>query len=458
VTPTPARLVALELVRRVFEDGAWADRAFPAIADRAGLQGQDRAHAQRLAYGTVQRRGTCDHMIELLAGRPVGELDPPVLAALRLGLYEVLFSSRTPDHAAVDQAVELAKVDMGRGGARRASAAAGLVNAVLRRAAREAPDLIAGLDDSTPEWAAIAHSCPEWLARMWWRELGQDDARALLRAANEPSESAFRVNTLRADPELVRAELAAAGEEVEGPAGSGPLAPRDALVVRGPLSAGLRRRLDAGELVAQARASQAVVGVLAAASGERVLDLCAGPGIKTTGIVAGADGAADVVAVEIDPERARQLVELCRRLGAARVDVRRADAAGDDLGGGYDRVLVDPPCSDLGTLASRPDVRWRKSPETVEGLAGVQAAIARRGAAALRPGGTMVYSTCTISERENEGVVAALLEECPELHADDLGSAHPALASTRDARFLQTRPDRDGTDGFFIARLRRSEG
>ena len=164
MTATPARIAALDLVRRVFEEGAWADRAFPAIADRAGLQGRERAHAQRLAYGTVQRRGTCDHLIELWAERPVGELDPPVLGALRLGIYEVLFAGGTPDHAAVDQAVDLAKAGMGRMGARRGAAAAGLVNAVLRRAAREGPGLVAGLGDSTPEGAAIAHSCPEWLA------------------------------------------------------------------------------------------------------------------------------------------------------------------------------------------------------------------------------------------------------------------------------------------------------
>jgi 16S rRNA (cytosine967-C5)-methyltransferase len=135
--------------------------------------------------------------------------------------------------------------------------------------------------------------------------------------------------------------------------------------------------------------------------------------------------------------------------------VELGDAASADFGAGYDRVLVDPPCSDLGTLASRPDARWRKSPEAVERLATLQRRILARGARALRSGGTLVYSTCTISARENEGIAADLLEN-GDLIADELGEQHPELASTRESRFLQVRPDRDGTDGFFIARVRKA--
>lgn len=458
MSATPARRAAFELVRRVFEDGAWANRAFPAIAERARLDGRERAQAQRLAYAAVQRRGTSDHLIGALAERAPEELDAPVLAALRLGLCELLFAA-TPGRAAVHQAVELAKsaVAAEHGGGR-AEAAAGLVNAVLRRAARERAELLAGLDDATPRSAAIAHSCPEWLARMWWAELGPRAARGLMRAANEPPETALRVNTLAADPESLLRGLAEAGEPVERPRAPAPLAPPEALVVSGPLSARLRARIAAGELIAQARASQAVVDLLGPRAGERVLDLCAGPGIKTTQVVARAGNRVRVVALELDAGRARQVKELCERLGARGVEVRRADATVADLGEGYDRVLVDPPCSDLGTLASRPDLRWRKSPAAIADLAATQATLLARGVGALRPGGTLVYSTCTISERENERVVQALLGADRALDADDLGSEYPALASSRDARFLETRPDRDRTDGFFIARLRRAGG
>jgi 16S rRNA (cytosine967-C5)-methyltransferase len=444
----PQRRAAYEVLRRVFEHGAWADRAFPAAADRHGLDSRERAQAQRLAYGAVQRRGTTDHLIEGLADRPVRRLDPPVLGALRLGLYELAFSDATPDHAAVDQAVELAK----GGGGRRRLAGAKLVNAVLRRAA-SSDDLLAGLDDATPEGAAALHSCPEWLARLWWDELGAEVTRSLLAAINQPAETALRVNTLKADSQATIDELLASGESVVRP-GSGLLAPPDALVVEGQLSEALRSRVGAGELVPQARGSQAVVEVLDPQPGERVLDLCAAPGIKTSAIAAGMRDRGEIVAVERDPARANQLRELCARLGATCVEVVVGDAAEADLGDGYDRILVDPPCSDLGTLASRPDARWRKSPELIERVAGIQEAILGRALDALDKDGTLVYSTCTISRREGEDRVQELLAT-GRAQAVDLGRASPELASGHDSRFLQVRPDRDNTDGFFIARLER---
>jgi 16S rRNA (cytosine967-C5)-methyltransferase len=450
-----ARRAAYEVLRRVFEHGAWADRVLETAAERHRLDDRERSQAQRLAYGAVQRRGTADHFIAELAERPVDRLDPPVLAALRLGAYELLYSSATPPRAAVDQAVELAKSGLGeRADRRRADGAAGLVNAVLRRLARQRDTLLAGLDDSTPDGAAVALSYPSWLARMWWEELGGKEARSVMAAMNEPAETALRVNALKVDPSRTSLEALGGGSGgLRRPAGPSPLAPPEALVVQGRLGEGLRRRIAAGELVPQARASQAVLALLDPRPGERILDLCAAPGIKATAIAARLRNEGEVVAVEIDPGRARRLRELCGRLGATCVRVVEGDATRIDIPGGYDRVLVDPPCSDLGTLASRPDARWRKSPEMIERLAGIQGSILARGAGALAEGGTLVYATCTISERENERRVAELLSAEPGLTCDDLGRSHPSLASPRDGRFLQTTPDRDGTDGFFIARL-----
>jgi 16S rRNA (cytosine967-C5)-methyltransferase len=446
----PQRRAAYEVLRRVFEHGAWADRAFPAAAERHGLDARERAQAQRLAYGAVQRRGTADHLIERFADRPSAKLDPPVLAALRLGLYELAFSDATPDHAAVDQAVELAKGD----GTRRRRAGAGLVNAVLRRAA-VAEDLLVDLDDLTPEGAAALHSSPEWLARMWWDELGADRARSLLAAANLPPETALRANTLRVDPEALLEELAASGERMRRPDAPEVLAPPEALVADGPLGADLRKRIASGDVVPQARSSQAVVALLEPQPGERVLDLCAAPGMKTTAIAARMRDRGEVVAVERDRARSEELRALSARLGAGCVTVVEGDAAEADVGDGYDRVLVDPPCSDLGTLASRPDARWRKSPELIDRLAGVQGVILHRAVEVLRPGGTLVYSTCTISRREGEEPARALVEEAG-VEPHDLGSRWPRLASPHDRRFLQVLPDRDRTDGFFIARLERA--
>ena len=444
---TESRRVAFRVVRRSLEGGAFADRALPAEATRAGLDRRDRAQAQRLAYGAIQRAGTADWIVGRLASRPPSDLDPPLRAALLLGLYELLFADATPDHAAVDQAVELAKT---AGAARGAP----LVNAVLRRAARERGELLASLDDSTPQGAAIAHSVPAWLAEMWWRELGAEGARSMLRSVNEPAETALRVNGLRPDARAIGDRLRAA-EGVHAAKGPPPLAPDLALVVEGPLPDEALAALEAGDAVAQSRASQAVVEVLDPRPGERVLDLCAGPGIKTTAIAAKLGGAGEVVAVELDEGRAGQIRELAGHLGADRVRVVRDDAARADTGEGYDRVLVDPPCSDLGTLAARPDARWRKSPEGIERLAAGARRILERAAAAVRPGGAIVYSTCTISSAENEAVVGAALAAAPSLAVDDLGASFPPLAAAGDARFLQTLPGRDRTSGFFVARLSR---
>jgi 16S rRNA (cytosine967-C5)-methyltransferase len=454
---TPARRAAYEVLRRTFEDQAWTDRAFTAAATRMELSGRQLAQSRRLSYGSVQRRATSDHLIARLAGRDPASIDAGALAALRLGVYELLFADAAPDHAAVDQAVELAKAGVRRDGAAagRARAAAGFVNAVLRRVAAGREELLAGLDDSTPEGAAIALSYPVWLASMWWSELGADEARALMRAMNEPAETAMRVNTLRAEPEALAGELREAGIEVRGPGDGGLLAPSDGLVLdRAPEP--VRARIETGELVPQSRGSQAVVALLDPRPGDRVLDLCAGPGIKTTQIAARLGGRGEIRSLELDRRRAAEIETLCARAGAGSVTVEVGDAAEADLGSGYDRILVDAPCSDLGTLASRPDARWRKSPEQIGRLAQLQRRIVTHAARALAPGGTLVYATCTISSAENEAVAATVADYARGLETDELGAAHPHQRLRRDHRFLQLRPDRDRTTGFFIARYRRS--
>jgi 16S rRNA (cytosine967-C5)-methyltransferase len=430
---TPARRLAFGVVRATFEEDAHTERAFREAAEAAGLAGRERAQAQRLAYGAVQRRATLDAALERLADRPLRRLDPPVLAALRLGAFELLFADGTPDHAAVDQAVELVK-------AAGAAHAAGFANAVLRRLGRERDGLRESLlgDDSTPEKAAIAHSAPLWLAQMWWRELGADGARSLLATCNEPPERAFRVNVLRTDAASVLERLGDAGVAAHSaaPIGSGEaaLALPEMIVVEGPTGDLVPELVAAGELTPQSRGSAVVVEVLEPQPGEHVLDLCAGPGIKTGQIAERMGDRGEVISIESDPERAAEVAGQANRLGLRSVTVIEVDATlGDGFGPSFDRVLLDAPCSDLGALASRPDARWRKSPATIERLTKLQAQLLERARASLRPGGTLVYSTCTISRRENEGQLDAELA-------------------------VQLRPDRDRTTGFFIGRSKRDDG
>jgi 16S rRNA (cytosine967-C5)-methyltransferase len=455
VSPAAPRAIAFAVLQQTFDEGAFTDVAFRRAAEAAGLEGRERAQAQRLSFGAVQRRGTSDAIVSRLAERSPRLLDPPVRAAMRLGLYEILFSDATPDRAAVNEAVELVK-----GSA--AAHAAGFVNAVLRRAARERDDLLALLaDDSDPAAAAVAHSAPLWLAELWWEELGPDATRSLLAAGNEPAERALRVNTLRATPAEVAERLAAAGVQTAAAAGPWPLDPAPVLVARGSIAAALPL-IEEGLLTPQSRASAGVVEVLDPQPGDQVLDLCAGPGTKTGGIAERTEDRATVISVEIDAERAGEVAGQAQRLGLRSVTVFEADGTEARLDRQFDRVLLDAPCSDLGTLAARPDARWRKSPEGIARLAGLQDALLGAAARSLRPGGTLVYSTCTVSRAENEERVAALLArgdagELPRLEADDLGAISPELAADGDPRYLQVRPDRDGTAGFFIARLRRAE-
>jgi 16S rRNA (cytosine967-C5)-methyltransferase len=404
---SPARRVAFVVLRRVFEDGAWADRALRAAVIE--LDERDRALAQRLAYGSVQRSRTLDHAIEVLARRPVARIDPPVLAALRLGAYQLAYLDGIPRYAAVNESVELVRA---AGPARAVSFA----NAVLRRLAEQARSLVEDLPEATAPEAALRHSYPDWVADVWWRDLGADGARALMRMQNEPAEVAVR---------LVRGS-------VDG-------RPDPALP-----GAWIVERLDEiavaeGRIWPQSRGSQLVGHVVGAQPGERTLDVCAAPGGKATML------AGEVVAVDVSESRVRELEGNVRRLGANGVTVVQADAR--DLPGdltGFDRALVDAPCSGLGVLAARPDLRWRAEP-----LPGLQLELLRAAIARVRSGGTVTYSVCTVNADEAEAVVDAV-----DLPAVDLGAEWPQFAHQRRPEFLQTLPHVHGTSGFFVARLR----
>jgi 16S rRNA (cytosine967-C5)-methyltransferase len=390
-TLSPARRAAHAVVLRTLAEGAYADRALHGEA--RGLDPRDRALAKQLAFGTVQRRLTLDHVIARHVDRT---LEPKVRAALQLGLFQLMFLDGVAAHAAIGEAVELAKPSPGHR----------LVNAVLRRVQREGAELPS---DATREGASIRHSHPRWIVDLWWDWLGADETRALLAADNEPAELALRVNA------LVDHGLDDIPGRREG----------ETIVVDGPFDALAHPGYAAGAFTPQSRASQLVARTLAPAPGERVLDLCAAPGGKTTHLAALMDASGELVAVERHPQRARALQATSARMHAANVSVVTADAKDYDGAGRFDRVLLDPPCSGLGTLRSHPDLRWRMSPQAIDQLAAEQDALLASARRALAPGGTLVYSVCTLSPRE---------ERLP-------GDA-----------VRRTFPHVDGTDGFYIAR------
>jgi len=410
VSATGARSAAHRVVLRVFEDGAYADRAFASAAAR--LDERDRPLAHRIAYGTVQRVRTLDYAIEALGRRPVRKLDPAVCAALRIGSYQLGYLEIAP-HAAVSESVELVR----EAGLERAVA---FTNAVMRRLAEGMRPLVESLPERTAAEAALKHSYPDWVAETWWKELGRQGALDLMRAQNEPLETVVRRNRRKEG-------------RVEGsPDSDLP----DALQVERVDE----RALADGVVWPQSRGSQLAGLAVRAGAGDRTLDLCAAPGGKATQL------AGKVVAVEKHPGRARELEENCRRLGADNVTVVCADALELPRSlDGFDKAIVDAPCSSLGILASRPDARWRAQP-----LPELQLALLRAAVERVRPGGSVVYSVCTINSAENERIVEASgLEPDPSLAEEWPQFRHP-----RRPDFLLTLPHIHRTSGFFIARLR----
>ena len=384
----PARRAAFEVVRRVFEEDAYADRALASAV--AGLDDRDRGLAQLLAYGTVQRCRTLDYGIEQLGKRPLRKLDPPVRTSLRLGAFQLAFTD-LPEHAVVDDAVELVR-------AARRERAVPFTNAVMRRVAQGFRGLVASLPDG-----ALKLSYPDWIAETFTRDFGAEAAIELMRAQNAP-------------PALEVHAEEPVGEPTDVPG---------AYVVD---------RVDPSRMWAMSRASQLAALVVGSQDGDRVLDTCAAPGGKTR-LLRG-----DVTAVEVHPGRARALAEeMPPNVTVVNADARELDASG------FDRALVDAPCSGLGVLARRPDLRWRARP-----LPELQLELLRAAAARTRPGGTIVYSVCTLNTDENEAVVDA-----SGLAIDPIAE-WPQYAHPTRPEFLLTLPHRDRTSGFFIARLRAS--
>lgn len=396
MSASPARRAAHEVVLRTLRDGAYADRALHAAAN--GLEPRERALAKRLAFGAVQRRGTLDWICDRHAR---GRLDPAVRAALHLGLEQLLFLDGIAEHAAISESVELAKPSPGHR----------LVNAVLRRVQREGVELPG---DDEPDGAAIRHAHPLWLVELWWKWLGADRTRALLAADNEPAQTALRVNPLAGERDLSDIPGARDGETI---------------VVDGAFDAFAHPGYAAGAFTPQSRASQRVGRYVDPRPGERVLDLCAAPGGKTTHLAALMAGEGEVVAVERHEGRAQALRATCERMHAhGVVRVVTADARSFRDEARYDRVLLDPPCSGLGTLQAHPDLRWRVQPDDLPVLAAQQDELLDAARANLRPGGTLVYSVCTLNPGEER------------------------LAPSDEA--WRTLPSEDHTDGFWAARVR----
>jgi 16S rRNA (cytosine967-C5)-methyltransferase len=446
--PAVARQLALRVLERVERAGAYADVLLHALLGRGDLAAADRAFATDLVHGTLRWRGRLDFLLAHVLDRDLDKLEPLVANALRLGAYQiVLGGGRIPPEVAVDESVRCVRA----AGAERAT---GLVNAVLRRLAAEHAR-VALPDPARDPLGFLTHalSLPAWLAARWLELFGPDEAMALARACNEIPPLVVRVNRLGVERDALVAELRARFPEAE-----------PCRFAQGGVRLGRRGNpaLDpaflAGRFTVQDEASQLVVALLDPRPGDRVLDVCAAPGGKATALAERLAGEGEVLALDRNARRLDLVRRHARRLGLEnlRCAVRDASLPLADLAAerGFDRVLVDAPCSGLGTLRRNPDARWRIGPADPPRLAETQLAILRQAAATLVPGGVLVYSTCTLLPEENEATVSAFLAEAPRfarMRAEDAPAEARPLVGADGC--LRTFPHRHDADGFFAARL-----
>ena len=452
-SPTLPRLIAVRVLERVQRVRAYADIALHNALARSELAGVDRALATELVYGTLRWRGRLDFMLGKVIDRDLEKLEPLVASTLRLGAYQLVFCDRIPDNAAVDQSVRCIRAV----GAERAT---GLVNAALRRLAREKDEIALPSLEANPQ-AHLEHalSLPRWIAERWIAAYGASAAAELARACNESPPLTVRANRCRTSPELLLEELC----ERFPDARRCTLAP-DGIRLGHAGDPGRDPAFLAGRFTVQDEASQLVVELLGPQPGERVLDACAAPGTKTTAIAERMGPRDSLLAIDRHARRLALVARAARRLGLDNIRTLNRDASRpltDVLrqmnGFQFDRVLVDAPCSGLGALRRNADARWRIRPGDPAELATVQLAILERAASVLRTQGVLVYSTCTLLPEENEQLIERFLQRRNEFRLVSAAELPRRLQPVLDEEgFMRCLPHLHDTDGFFAARLERT--
>ncbi|HEY6008855.1 MAG TPA: 16S rRNA (cytosine(967)-C(5))-methyltransferase RsmB [Geobacteraceae bacterium] len=448
MTTANPRRAAYAALLRIEKEHAYADILINRELTTGALQGPDRALFTEIVYGTLRRQGTLDHIINQCSSRPVARLERSVLLLLRLGLYQIFFLDRVPVSAAVNETVILAHEFAPR--------AAGFINAVLRQADRQR-DAIPYPDRTTDPAAYLAarHSHPRWLADLWCRQLGPEEAESLASAMSAAPPLTLRVNTLRTGRDELIARLTAEGAS----AAPGRYSPH-AVQLSGPVVLTALPSFREGLFTVQDESSQLAAIFLAPAAGERVLDLCAAPGGKTTHLAQLMGNQGKIIACDNSAKKLGLLTETADRLGITCIATRPLDAAKGPLPfreGEFGRVLLDAPCSGLGVLRRNPEGKWWKTPANIAELAAQQKTLIGNAAPLVAPGGRLLYATCSTTEEENEAIVDEFLSRRPDFVLEDLRESFPALGQLfTDRGCFRSWPHRHGMDGFFAARLRRT--
>lgn len=406
----------------------------------------DRAFLTELTYGTLRWRERLDWVIRLFSESPFDRIETQVLNLLRLGTYQILFLSRTPAFAAVNESVELAKKIRGKRGA-------GFVNAVLRSLVRQKGEIrYPGIDEDPVLHLSVVQSYPLWLTRRWMNEMGPEEACKTAESYNRISPLTLRANTLKSNREDLIGTLREKGLKSNPTSCSW-----EGIRVEDPPPTSELPFLKEGYYMMQDEASQLVTTLLDPKPGERILDACAAPGGKTTHIGQRMRNEGEIAALDLTKEKLGRIEEVCQRMGIKTVQTVKGDASRPlpfSQGTKFDRILADVPCSGFGTLRKNPDLKWRRGEKDILRLSKLQSSILKNLSGYLKEGGILVYSTCTVFHEENEDVVEKFLMDHPEFHPDRVNSLLPGgCQSFIEKGYFKTFPPKDELDGFFAARL-----
>ncbi len=444
--PSRARAVAARVLERVLTGAAYADHALDAELARRHLDPRDSALATELVYGTLRWQRYLDWVLAPHSRRRLNSLDPAPLVLLRLTAYQLVFLTRIPPFAAVNDAVELCRQSRAKPGV------AAFVNAVLRAFARRGPrEREPSLPADPIDALATRCSFPTWLAARWVARYGAEEAEALMRAMNERPPLTLRTNTLKLDRDGLAARLR---QEERLSVRPTPHAPEGLVVEPGGRPAAWRAFAD-GAFVVQDEASMLVARLLAPRPGDTAVDACAAPGTKTTHVAQLMDNRGRVLALDPQPARLALVREATARLGVTVVETLdgAVEALAPRFTEGCDAVLVDAPCSNLGVLRRNPDVKWRRQPADIPVAVERQRSILTAAATMVKPGGRLVYATCSLEPEENDELARAFLAA----HADFQTDPPPEFVLPLDPDgVLRCLPHRHGTDGFTAIRLRRT--
>lgn len=442
------RETALKIIYDVNEKGAYSNISLNRHLLGSELKDKDRAFITDLVYGTVKWRLSIDWIIEQFSRVRLKKLSPWILNILRLGIYQLQYTDRIPESAACNESVKLAK-KYGH------DASSAYVNGVMRNVARSKRNIAyPDIEKDLEKYLSVRFSHPQWLVKIWLERYGRDFTEGLLSENNGIPNFSIRVNTFRTSKDKLIEELEGEGLEVaDGQHLS------EALIVKNPSSVTRMQAFKAGLFQVQDESSMLVSRVLDPRPGELAMDVCSAPGGKATHMAQLMKNEGAVIARDIHEHKIKLIRETAERLGLSIVKPEKFDALEVDasLAGKADRVLVDAPCTGMGIIRRKPDIKWTRKPEDSVEITKLQRDILKASSAYVKPGGFLVYSTCTIEPEENEGTVEAFLLENPEFTAVDFKELLPAGLKQRITQkgFIQTYPHLDGIDGFFIAKLQR---